>query len=64
MDSFTIATVYHQGDYTDVFKLFGQVEYHVEFDGLQPKQRVGIYYDDPALVAAADLRSDIGVIVE
>lgn len=64
MESFTIVTSYYKGDYADTFKIFDEVEYRVELDGIDAQQHVGIYHDDPSHVAVEDLRSDIGVIVQ
>ena len=61
-EKMTICYLEHVGPYDQVGALFGQLgEYAAkkQFTG----EMVGIYYDDPATVAAENLRSEIGIVV-
>ena len=56
---FTVAAMEHKGDYMNIGRAFEMLFHWLATRGLvDPKARsLGIYFDDPAAVAAADLRS-------
>jgi hypothetical protein len=52
------------GSYAETGKVFNRVYEALQKDGVATKRGLGIYYDNPATVEAANLRSDCGVIIE
>jgi AraC family transcriptional regulator len=66
LDAITLATMEHQGDYLNISKVFDQLLVTAGHHGLlnENTKTFGMYYDDPAEVAAEDLRSKAGITVE
>jgi AraC family transcriptional regulator len=58
----TLIYLEHVGPYDQVGGLFGQLGEYAAKKNLSG-QMVGIYYDDPATVAAENLKSEIGIVV-
>lgn len=58
-------TLNHSGSYQSIGKTFETLSGLLYMRNMvnQPVQLVGIYYDDPALVAETELRSQAGVIL-
>jgi AraC family transcriptional regulator len=65
-DALRAATVRHVGPYQEIGKAFARLESIGEAADLfhEAAVLVGVYYDNPATVPAASLRSDAGVLVD
>jgi len=61
-EKITICYLEHVGSYDRVGALFGQLGEYAAKKELAGEM-VGIYYDDPAIVPAEGLRSEIGIVV-
>ena len=59
-----LATVRHLGPYQQIGRAFGRVDEIVTRAGLPHRELVGVYYDDPTLTPADQLRSDAGVLID
>lgn len=59
-------TLPHRGSYQQIGRAFEQVGAWFAVRGLPPsaKNMIALYFDDPALVAEADLRSLAGIVVD
>ncbi|MEM9523222.1 MAG: AraC family transcriptional regulator [Pseudomonadota bacterium] len=64
--SYRLAAMAHEGPYPEIGKIFEQVSAIIGARGLWPHARgmMGVYYDDPAAVPAAQLRSHAGVLLD
>ena len=59
-----LATLRHLGPYQQIGRTFGRLYEIVTRAGLPHREMVGVYYDDPDVTAADQLRADAGVIVD
>ncbi len=59
------ACLRHRGPYQQIAEAFARLEPIAEAAGLfdSPPQLLAVYYDNPATVPAADLRSDAGLLI-
>ena len=64
IDDLHLAALSHRGDYADGSASFQKVATIMSTGGHWPKTRgmAGVYYDDPSVTPAEDLRSHAGVI--
>ncbi|HBE01926.1 MAG: hypothetical protein A2096_08290 [Spirochaetes bacterium GWF1_41_5] len=53
-----------KGPYMNTKTVFDEVYKIVKAEGCNPEKGIGIYFDDPAKVPAAELRSKCGCIIE
>lgn len=62
----TLAGLAHRGDYLEISEQFQKAGAIVAMRGLASQMRgmVGLYYDDPGAVPAAELRSYAGILLE
>jgi len=60
----TIAYVNFVGEYNKVWSSMDKVYMALSGVGIVSYTGVGIYYDDPAVVSWAQLRSDVGAVVD
>ena len=60
-----LAFVYepYVGEYKNTYLIFDKLNKALKADGIVAVAGIGIYYDDPKIVAADQLRSDIGLII-
>ena len=63
MGPYTIAYMNFVGEYGKVWPAMTKVYTTLSGAGITSFTGIGIYYDDPAVVSWADLRSDIGALV-
>ncbi len=63
MGPYTIAYMNFVGEYSKVWPSMTTVYTTLSGAGITSFTGIGIYYDDPAVVSWADLRSDIGALV-
>jgi len=63
MWAYTIAYKNFVGEYSKVWPTITKVYEILSGAGVTSETGVGIYYDDPAVVSWADLRSDIGAVI-
>jgi len=61
-EKMTVCYLEHVGPYDQVGVLFGQLGEYAAKKQLTGEM-VGVYYDDPAIVPAESLRSEIGIVV-
>lgn len=61
-----LATIAHRGSYLDIGEAFEQLGAWAGAHGLfdRPRRMIGLYYDDPATVPQAQLRSKAGLEVD
>ncbi|MDD5457395.1 MAG: GyrI-like domain-containing protein [Candidatus Margulisbacteria bacterium] len=64
MGPFTIVYESYTGDYKNTGKIFMKVYKDLEKVGIKTINSIGIYYDNPDLVAKDKLRSDLGCVLE
>jgi len=64
MGPYTVAYESFVGPYAETGPVFSKVYEALKAEGIETTRGLGIYYDDPAKVAAEKLRSDCGVIIE
>ncbi|NQT29415.1 MAG: GyrI-like domain-containing protein [Candidatus Saganbacteria bacterium] len=64
MGPYTIAYESFTGPYKDTVPVFAKVYEKINAEGLNPTRSLGIYYDNPAVTPADQLRSDCGVVIE
>ncbi len=64
MGPYTMAYVNFTGDYGKVWPSITKVYDILSGAGIVSSTGAGVYYDDPATVTWADLRSDIGAIID
>ncbi len=61
----TIVYVTNKGPYSDISPAMMTVSEKLKADfNVTPSKGIGIYYDDPSKIKPADLRSDIGILLE
>ncbi len=60
----TMAVKEHKGAYSKTKQSMDEVYEGLIALGVESTRGVGVYYDDPALVAEADLRSEVGSLLE
>lgn len=60
----TMAVKEHKGAYTKTKQPMDEVYTDLVALGVEPTRGVGVYYDDPAMVAEEDLRSEVGSVLE
>lgn len=63
MDAYTIAYKNFVGEYAKVWPTMTEVYDILSGAGITSMTGVGIYYDDPAVVTWAELKSDIGSVI-
>lgn len=65
LDPLRLAALPHRGAYPEIGRAFEQVSAIFAAHELWPHARgmVGVYYDDPAAVPEAELKSDAGIVV-
>ena len=59
-----LATLRHLGPYQQIGRTFGRLDEILAKAGLPHRELVGVYYDDPAMTPADQLRSDAGAIID
>lgn len=64
MGPYTIAYESFTGPYAQTGPAFDKVHQALKAEGIEAVRGLGIYYDDPAKVAAEKLRSDCGIVIE
>lgn len=64
MEQQTIAYVNFIGEYNKVWSSMDKVYMALSGVGIVSYTGVGIYYDDPAIVSWAKLRSDVGAVID
>ena len=64
MGPYTIAYVNFVGEYSKVWPSITKVYDVLSGAGITSLTGIGIYYDDPAVVSWAALRSDVGAIID
>lgn len=64
MGPYTMAYVNFVGNYGKVWPSMTKVYEVLSGDGITTITGAGVYYDDPAVVTWAELRSDIGAIID
>ena len=52
------------GDYKKTGPVFDKIYKALEDEGIETTRAIGIYFDDPAVVPADELRSQCGIIIE
>lgn len=62
--AYTIAYTWFVGDYGKVWPAMNAVYDILSGAGISSVTGVGIYYDDPAVVSGAKLRSDVGAMID
>lgn len=62
--SFMVVYQEHQGAYSKVGPTMDEVYQKLLDDGIDTTRGIGIYYDDPREVEEAELRSEVGSIIE
>jgi effector-binding domain-containing protein len=62
IDKMTVLYLEHTGPYDQMMPLFGQLGGYAAQKGLTGNM-VGLYYDNPGMVRAESLRSEIGIMV-
>ena len=61
---FSFAYVEHVGDYDETGRLTAQVAEALERAGLPGCKPLAVYFDDPATVEVADLKSEVGCAID
>ena len=64
MPEYAIAYTQFTGEYVKVWPSMTKVYEALSGAGIVSSTGVGIYYDDPAVVSWANLRSDVGAVIE
>jgi hypothetical protein len=64
MWTYTIAYTHFVGEYGKVWPSMTKVYEALSGAGITSATGVGIYYDDPAVISWADLRSDVGAVID
>lgn len=63
-EAYTIAYIEFVGSYNDVGSSIDKVFALLSWAGIESFTGVGIYYDDPAVVAPENLKSDVGTVID
>ena len=63
MGPYTIAYVHFVGEYGKIWPSMSKVYDVLSGAGITSLTGIGIYYDDPAVVSWANLKSDIGAVI-
>lgn len=58
-----LAAIRHLGPYYEIGQAFGQLGEWLQAANVPAKTMIGVYYDDPSVTPAAELRSEAGVVV-
>ncbi|MFA5859380.1 MAG: hypothetical protein WC955_09960 [Elusimicrobiota bacterium] len=64
MGPYTIVYEEHIGDYSETGKVHDKIFNSLTADGINTTKGIGIYYDNPQIVAKDKLRSELGCILE
>ena len=64
MGPYTFATKRYVGPYYETGPTMDEVDSFLREMGVESTKGVGLYYDDPDKVAASELRSDVGNVLE